>query len=393
MGTRVGRTPARPTFLVACTLAVAVALLAGCTSAEPPHRSPQPTAASADLGARLRAAVDTVLDEDWSRGYQTVRAMLVAVDGNVKAERYRGVAPAATSPVGSVTAAILATLIGVAVGEGRIAGTDQTLAELLPGEVDAMSRATAAVTLRQLLTMTAGFSADATGLPADVVASRDWVRAILAHGPQSLGPYPFAYSVGTAHLLSAVLGKATGQTAVDYARTHLFGPLRVDSTESRPLVAEGADLAAFDTATGFAWLADPSGSQLGSGGLRLRARDLLAIGQLWLDDGVWLGRRLLPAGWAAEATTAHVATGQRRPTGFGYQLWVTTAGGLPAFLAVGAGGQLVEVVPQLRLAVVVQASSPQGTALTPPPRLGPTGSPEQTFVSFVDTVVAPIVAG
>ena len=393
MRTRVTRTPGRLTFLVACTLAVAVAMLAGCTSAEPPRRSTDRTSASADLGARLRAAVDTVLDEDWSRGYQTVRAILVSVDGNVKAERYRGVAPTATSPVASVTTAILATLIGVAIGQGRIAGTDQTIAQLLPGEADAMSPATGAVTLRQLLTMTAGFSADATGLPADVVASRDWVRAILSHGPQTPGPYPFAYSVGTAHLLSAVLREATGQTPVDYARSHLFGPLRVDSTESRPLLAEGADRAAFDTTTGFAWLTDPGGNQLGSGGLRLRARDLLAIGQLWLDDGVWLGRRLVPPGWLAEARTAHVATGQRRPTGFGYQLWVTTAGGLPAFAAVGAGGQLVEVVPRLRLAVVVQASSPQVSTLTPPPRLGPVGSPEQTFVSFVDTVVAPIVAG
>jgi CubicO group peptidase (beta-lactamase class C family) len=62
----------------------------------------------------------------------------------------------------------------------------------------------------------------------------------------------------------------------------------------------------------------------------------------------------VPAAWVQEATTQQVATGAGGfgGEGYGYQWWVPTARGEPAYAAIGYGGQLVEVVPSKRLVAV-----------------------------------------
>jgi len=59
-----------------------------------------------------------------------------------------------------VTKSVVSTLVGVAIADGIIEDLDQTLGELLPKQRSAMSAEVAKVTLRQLMTMSAGFSGD-----------------------------------------------------------------------------------------------------------------------------------------------------------------------------------------------------------------------------------------
>ena len=88
----------------------------------------------------------------------------------------------------------------------------------------------------------------------------------------------------------------------------------------------------------------------------LTAPDLAKIGYLYLHDGAWNGRRLLPEGWVKASTTPLVDTrpGQPRSRKYGYQWWVLPYGdgSRQAYAALGYGGQRLIVVPEHQLIAV-----------------------------------------
>ena len=231
-----------------------------------------------------------------------------------------------------------------------------------------MKPSVARVTLRQLLTHTAGFtdtfSADETGL----LASPDWVRYILKHQDYAPGA-EFHYSDYGAHLLSPILVQATGESVLAYARTKLFGPLGIvtrPAVEPRVTAQTLTQVIAEYEKAGFAWPVDPQGFHQTEGWIKLRPRDMATFGQLFLQTGQWNGRQVVPAGWVRQATTAQTgkafpdfgasAPGSAfNPTNYGYFWWVEPTTGVTAYYALGFGGQLVEVVPSLHLVIVVSS--------------------------------------
>jgi CubicO group peptidase (beta-lactamase class C family) len=118
-----------------------------------------------------------------------------------------------------------------------------------------------------------------------------------------------------------------------FPRTQLFAPLGMTRT-----VAE----------------TDWDGNFILSSQVWSTARDLARLGQFWLDDGVWQGRRILPEGWMRYMTTP---SGPQPATGPGYgaTMWLFgPAQGLPAgsYAAQGNRGQYAMVVPSRHLIVV-----------------------------------------
>jgi len=352
---------------VACCL---VLLVTGCSGADSregrPASSSSPTAVSTapqrmHVDADLGQAVEQYFSRSYSRGLRHVRALLVVVDGRTVLERYRGDPPQASHDTFSVGKSIVSTLIGIAVSEGKLRGVDVTLAQALPQYRSVMRPAVAATTLRQLLTMTAGLRSDPlSGEPLADTLHGDWVEDIIRRGFDH-PPGSWAYSSLASHLLAAVLVRATGMRLLEYARARLFDPLGIST---RPAVEPRLDSGpageqAYDAA-GFAWTVDPQGINTGHAHIKLTAGDLAAFGQLMLDRGVWKGRRLVPEAWVAEATHGHVEAGEGNR--YGYQWWIPDTGGASAFAAVGFAGQLVEVVPDLRL-VVVAISEPSDVDL------------------------------
>ena len=92
--------------------------------------------------------------------------------------------------------------------------------------------------------------------------------------------------------------------------------------------------------------------------LKLTARDMAALGQLYLDDGRWQGEQVVPTAWVHDATTEQVQT-NNLTTGYGYQWWVTTAGDHYAYAAIGYGGRLIEVVPDLHIVALFSTDVPE----------------------------------
>jgi CubicO group peptidase (beta-lactamase class C family) len=131
---------------------VTLAILASCS----PRQAPAPTPTPVDYQELERAIEDELTTG--SVALDNVRSVLVSVDGESKVSHYRhGFTAEHSTHVWSVTKSVVATLVGIAISEGILDSLDQTLGELLPEHRSSMSSSVAAVTLRQLMTMSGGF--------------------------------------------------------------------------------------------------------------------------------------------------------------------------------------------------------------------------------------------
>ena len=100
------------------------------------------------------------------------------------------------------------------------------------------------------------------------------------------------------------------------------------------------------------WNRDPSGLPIGGWGLQLTPREMAKLGSLYLHDGAWDGKQVVPASWVRASTTPHIKAGDR--LSYGYQWWIDPS--VPMFAALGRFGQSIFVVPHLDLVVVFTAA-------------------------------------
>ncbi len=336
-------------------------MLTGCTSSSPAAQPAEPAQSSLSVsGAAHRVDTDRIVrqldlffadDAATLKAFRDRRALLIAVDGRPVVERYWHSSATTTGGIFSITTTIMSALVGVAVDEGKLHGVNQTLAGLLPWSEAVMSPQVRAITLRQLLTMTSGLPGDDSSFPEVSRPRTDWVRDILAQGVTG-PPGQFRYSSVGSHLLSAILSQATGRSTLDYAREKLFDPLGIKTRPAAEPVAAPDNIDEYERA-GFAWATDPQHRNTGDGGVKLTARDLAKVGQLWLQGGRWGDRQLVSARWMRAARTDRVPTNDHVAQGYGYQVWLSTGDGHDAIMARGIGGQLIEIVPDLGLVVVV----------------------------------------
>lgn len=333
-------------------LAIVLAL-AACTPSPAQERE---SIATPGLSARVTEYLEQY-DE-----HEKVRAVLVYEDGESVFELYHGDDAKDYLDLRSVTKSVVSTLIGIAIDEGLITGVDATLGELLSAYRGAMNDEVAAIPLDRILTHTAGFTGGGSGAAGgvDFTSSADWVGRIIADRVErGAGEPAFEYSNAGSHLLAAILDEATDGAVLDFARAQLFDPLGIDTDpawvgmdtgtgtpEERAVIAQEYD------AAGFAWPVDPQGIHAGWSFMKLRPEDLVKLGLLYLNRGVWEGESVVSSAWVDAATATRVDTFSTL-SGYGYQWWTEEEGAESMFLAVGYGGNLVVVVPDRELVVVV----------------------------------------
>jgi CubicO group peptidase (beta-lactamase class C family) len=333
-----------------------------CGPATPPVPTPPPSKAPIDFVA-LEAEIETTI-RTGPAGLDNVRAVLVNVDGETKIAHYRhGFTEDDYLHVWSVTKSVLSILIGIAITDGLIGGVDQPLSELLPDHRQAMSDATAQTTLRQLMTMSGGF--DDYWPAGDVWESAPADEAfvdLLLERPQYPPGSAFWYSNPSAHLVAAALAaglqRATGdrpRTVLDYAREKLFDPLGISTRGAFSGPLPDFFTPEF-TKAGFGWGTDPDGIQIGGFGLRLSAPDLMKIGELYRQGGVWNGQQIVPAQWIHESIAPSI-----RKDDYGLLWWIIDEPEGAGYLASGYGGQQIAVLGQARAVIVyLSATQPAG---------------------------------
>jgi CubicO group peptidase (beta-lactamase class C family) len=272
-----------------------------------------------------------MLAEIGQRGY-AIDSVSIVRHGHLVLDAYvHPAAPNLAHPIHSCTKSIVSVLIGIAIEQGQIESVDVPLLDLLPSRDVVCAKDKADITLEHVLTMSSGLECRDSYLYRwrglqEMRQSEDWVQYVLdlpvEHRP---GSY-FEYCNSGSFLLSAILQEATGETALAYAEKHLFGPLGISDV---------------------VWPVSPEGISIGWGEMRMRPRDMLKIGYLYLNQGRWQDRQIVPAEWV-EASTRKYIDGTLQ-SGYGYQWWIAEPG---LYMALGYSGQYIIVAPKLDLVVV-----------------------------------------
>jgi CubicO group peptidase (beta-lactamase class C family) len=279
----------------------------------------------------VEAAMPAKLQDEIAARGVPLHSLLIIRNGYLVSETYYGSYDAETEhDLWSVTKSVIATLVGIAQGRGDIGDVHTPIVKLLPGKVDPQK---GAITLEHLLTMTSGLGwVESDPTFSVLYRSRDWVEFLLDLPMARKAGAAFSYCSGCSHLLSAIVAKGTGENPEAVARRDLFGPLGIRD---------------------YQWETDPSGLPIGGWGLRLTPRDMAKLGFLYLHQGQWEGKQILPADWVAAATSKHTNTDGE--LGYGYQWWTYPRWG--AYAALGRDGQTIWVAPEYDLIVVTTAAT------------------------------------
>ena len=288
--------------------------------------APQPSEA---LARQVARAFDR---STYGRG-ETVGVVILR-DGKIIAERYgEGFGPLVPNRTWSVAKSIAGTLVGLAV---RDLGIDVNKPAGIP-EWSRPGDPRQAITLNHLLRMSSGLHSDSAGNRTDAIYFGGTTVTEQAPG------WPLEAKPGTRFRY------ANNDTllAVRAIRARMANDTRYGQWPSQQLFRP---LGMMHTTAGTDW----QGNFILSSQIWTTARDLARLGQFWLQDGVWQGKRLLPAGWMRYMTTPSGPQPADGP-GYGATMWLLgPKQGLPAgtYSAQGNRGQYVVVVPSERLVIV-----------------------------------------
>jgi CubicO group peptidase (beta-lactamase class C family) len=171
------------------------------------------------------------------------------------------------------------------------------------------------------------------------VLSADWIQWALDRPFEDMPGTRMIYSTGNTHLLSAIIQSATGMDTLQFARSALGEPL-------------GFHLAP--------WPRDPQGVYFGGNDMELTPRQMLAIGQLYINGGEYRGQRILPKSWIDASWTTRTESEREPGRYYGYGWWIRDMVGFRTPYAWGYGGQFIILVPEIDLVVVTTSSSNPG---------------------------------
>ncbi|MDQ1513562.1 MAG: hypothetical protein QOC59_1404, partial [Microbacteriaceae bacterium] len=242
----------------------------------------------------------------------------------------------------SLSKTFTVTALGFAIAEGLVALDDRVVDHFPEFAAEITGERSRAMRVRDVAAMASGHA----GEMLDVAVSTDPeepVRGFLLHEPESEPGTRFAYNQPATYSVAAIVQRAAGTSLAEYLRPRLLDPLGIGPV---------------------AWQQHPDGRDIGFSGLHATTAAIAALGQLYLQDGRWEGRQLLPEGWAEQVRTKRVETAptQTNPDwmqGYGYQVWRSRHG----YRGDGAFGQYCLILPEQDAVVAITESTDEMQAV------------------------------
>ncbi len=283
-------------------------------------------------------------------GKPQVHGLLVARHGKLVLESYyHGFSREQPHDTRSAGKSFASLLVGMAITHGADLSPQTPVMPLFTeyADIQNVDDAKRAMTVGDLMSMTSGLACDDTNDDSpggeDKMqgqrGQRDWYRYTLdLPMVQAPGADEAVYCSAGINLLGGVVRQATGRPL-----TALFHEWIADPMQMR----------------GYHLNLTPGDDAYQAGGLYLRPRDLLKLGQLYLNGGVWNGKRLVDASWINASVARHTTFGPNHDYGYAWHLHTYRVQGhdYRAYAAEGNGGQFVIVVPELDLTVAITAGS------------------------------------
>ncbi len=270
----------------------------------------------------------------YAGGMENIRSVLISQDDEtIGAWYYKHFDADSLEHIRSGTKSVMSLLIGIAIDQGIIEGVDDLITKYL----DDVAPDKQQMTIRHLLTMTSGVPWE------EGVGYNDWNRMIDSGNPyrfwmdrgrkHTLGEH-WEYSSGDTHILSVILTNAAGVSTLAFAEEYLFGPLGISNV---------------------LWQKFPDGYYAGASRLALKPKDMLKIGRMCENLGVYEGKRIVSRAYIEQSTSVQVEFMEKGNVreGYGFCWWAVEVENMRAYMALGYGGQAIAVIPSEEMVVAV----------------------------------------
>jgi CubicO group peptidase (beta-lactamase class C family) len=222
--------------------------------------------------------------------------------------------------INSVTKSFISTLVGQAVDMNLIEDPDSSLSVFFPeNDIDYLSE----ISLHDLLSMTTGYL---DGHPYFWINQSTENLLSMEHS----SPGSFFYNNSACHINSHVIFNKTGMTPLEFGNNYLFPHLGIENPN---------------------WDAGYQNISDGSVGLYLNLRDMVKLGQLYLQGGLSGSEQIISSDWVQRATNVQTATDWGY---YGYLWWLLDDLGT-SYSAQGLGGQVIAVYPEYDLVIGAQS--------------------------------------
>lgn len=277
-------------------------------------------------------------DDYIKKNNPNVYSLLVVRNGYLVYEKYyNGADENSANQVYSVTKSVSSALTGIALREKVIDNLDQKVSEILPeyfNEIDNENKKN--ITIRNVLTMTGGLE---TVEDDDLYWSSDDCFAYALNKPLTNQPGEnFEYNTGLTHFLSRIISQNSNMSTKEFADKYLFSPIGISVRD---------------------WYCDSQDYNCGGTGLFMKPQDMARFGLLYLNNGMWDGKQIIPQEWIEESTKEQVSGAKGK---YGYLFWIKTVKDYQtskeylAYSAEGYGGQIIMIIPELDMVTVITAN-------------------------------------
>jgi CubicO group peptidase (beta-lactamase class C family) len=324
-------------------LAFFLLILTGCTpkvddagySYQPPPitKDGWGTSSLAEQNIELAPIVEMV-EQVRSGQYVGISSVVLARRGSLVLDEYFELGERDTiHTTRSASKTITSALIGIAIDHKFVASVDEPLLSFFPeykGKISNWDEAKNEITLAHVLSMTSGVRGNEDAM----YPTEDWTQFYFDQPLANKPGEKFSYATSGAVSLGGVISSSSGLNVKTFAEQYLFGPLGI---------------------TKHFWPGTSRGLAMTGGGLKLKSRDMAKFGQLYLDKGLWKGKRVISESWIDLSTKKHsISDLYGEDFGYFWRMIDRTIEGrkIRSYEAWGNGGQFIMIFPSLDLVAV-----------------------------------------